>query len=538
MNKLASLLINILKYTPTKEEGFILKENQTDTNAPWTPKKEEVFADVSSRVLNNLNEVKKLYDIPKNHDVMIREFMLSYNEVSVPAFIVFIDGMVNNAVVNESILEPLMMKSTYMPNVNITLKEHIKRTLIPQNQVSLSDTFEEIISGVNFGCCAVFADGVDSCFICDVKTWEHRTISQPLSENVIRGPQEGFSETLRMNTALLRKSMTDRNLMLERVTVGSRSRTPVIIAYLSDVVNPALLEHVKNKFGKINADYCFDSGELEQLIEDNKHILAPQMHATERPDRACQALSDGRIVILVNGSPYALILPALFTDFLYSVEDRYIRSPYAILLRTIRIIAVFLSVFLSGIFIAIVTFHKEFVPTQLLLSIQVSSQNVSFPTLFQLLFLELLFEILHEASIRMPKHIGSIIGIVGALVIGTSLITANIVSPIIIICTAMSVLSTFANPSYMQNIHLRILRFLFILTGAVGGLPYLGIATVIVAAFLVRLKSFGVPYFTPVAPFTNKSFPTGFWRSSISRDFLRTDSMNPNKKYKKKVGGN
>jgi len=528
-----SSIRDALKYTPNPDEGFILKENETDTNTPPKNQVPKSYKKVSSVLADNLNEIKKLYDIPKNHDVMIREFFTWQNEKKTPAFIVFIDGMVNNPIVNESILEPLMMKSTYMPDAKLPVSEHIKRMLIPQNQLSTSGDFSDITRGINFGCCAVFADGCDICFICDTKTWEHRTVSQPLSENVVRGPQEGFCETLRMNTALLRKSMTDQNLMLEMEFVGTRSRTPVVIAYLRDIVNPELLKHIKDKFASLDCDYCLDSGELEQLLEDDRHALAPQMHATERPDRACQALSDGKIVILVNGSPYALILPALFTDFLYSVEDRYIREPYALLIRTIRIISIFLSVFLSGLFIAIVTFHKEFVPTQLLLSIQVSSQNVSFPTLFQLLFLELLFEILHEASIRMPKHIGAIIGIVGALVIGNSLISANIVSPIIIICTALSVLSTFANPSYMQNIHLRILRFVFILAGAIGGLPYLAASAMIVCAFMVRLKSFGVPYFAPAAPFTKGSFYSRFRRSSIFYDNLRTDSVNPKKKYKK-----
>ncbi|MBR2742829.1 MAG: spore germination protein [Clostridia bacterium] len=534
MDRALTDILKALKYEPEKEEGFILKENLTDSYAYREPRDDTPLPAVSERLSENLGAIKRLYRVPLNHDVTLREFSFSYNGGTRRAFIVFIDGISGNALINENILEPLMIKSRGLSSLDSELSDYILEALLTQNQVSVHTKIGDAVSGVNSGGCALFADGVGAAFLCDVKSWEHRGVGAPLSENVIRGPQEAFCETLRMNTALIRKTLTDRSLVMEMTSVGRRSRTPVVIAYLCDVVNPALLSHLKRRLQSIDADFCLDSGELEQLIEDSGRIPAPQLRATERPDRACQALCDGRIVLLVGGSPYALILPALFTDFLYSVEDRYVRAPYAALLRTVRIAAGFLSVFLSGIFISVVSFHEEFLPVETLLSIQQSSRGVAMPTFLQLLFLELLFEILHEAAIRMPRHIGAVIGITGALVIGNSLIGANIVSPVAIICTAMSVLSTFANPSYMQNIHLRILRYLFILAGALGGLPCLCFAAIMAAALLVSLKSFGVPYFSPAAPRTKMSFLSGFKRGRIEDDFVRTDAVSPEKKYKKR----
>lgn len=533
-----SRILDALKYAPPKGEGFILKENHTDTYAPRRPRTKKPLPKVSKDMEENIKTLCEVYKIPLNHDMTLRKFSFSMGRASIRAFIIFIDGIASNSSINESILEPLMIRSHTLCPGDTKLKDHISETLLTENQVIVSLSMDEVVNAVNSGSCALFADGCDAAFLCDVKSWEHRSVGTPLSENVIRGPQESFCETLRMNTALIRKIMTDRELVMEKCEAGSRSRTAVVIAYLGDVVNPALLSHVKRKLASLDADFCLDSGELEQMLEDSPRLLAPQLQATERPDRVCQALADGRIAMLLNGSPYALILPALFSDFISSSEDRYVRAPYGALMRTVRLLAFMLSVFLSGTFIALVNFHEEFIPTRILISVQASMRDTAFPLILQLLFLELMFEILHEAAIRMPKHIGAIIGIAGALVIGNSLIGAGVVSAAAIICTAMSVLSTFASPSYMQNIHLRLLRFIFIPVGALGGLPLICMATVAAAALLVSLKSFGVPYFSPVAPFTKKSFLSSLIRGSILRDNVRTDSVNPQKKYKKEAARN
>lgn len=532
---LMARFFHAFKYSPPAGEGFILKENKTDTYAPQKKEPSAPLPEVSAKLSDNLNVLSRAYRMPENHDITVRRFSFFFRGESVRAFIIFIDGMTGNASINESILEPLMIRSRSIPAGGRDIDEYVGETLLTENQVSQSRSMDEVCDAVNAGSCALFLDGSVTAFICDVKTWEHRGVGAPLSENVIRGPQESFCETLRMNTALIRKIMTDRELVMEKTHVGSRSRTAVVIAYLGDVINPELLSHIKRRLSLADADFCLDSGELEQLLEPRTGLLTPRIHATERPDRVCQAIADGRAAVLVGGSPYALILPALFTDFLYSVEDRYVRAPYGMLIRAVRLMAWVISVFLSGVFIAIVSFHEELLPTKILLSVQASCRETAFPLILQLLFLELMFEILHEAAIRMPRHIGAIIGIAGALVMGNTLIGEGVVSSAAVICTAMSVLSTFTSPSYMQNIHLRLLRFLFIPAGAAGGLFLICAAAFTVAAFSVSLKSFGVPYFSPVAPFTKKSFLSALFRGSLHGDNVRTDPVNPEKKYKKEV---
>jgi spore germination protein KA len=388
--------------------------------------------------------MKKVYNIPINGDVIIREFEITVKNGSIGAFIIFFDGMTDRMVINLAILQPLMLLS----NLDIrgdedNVASYVKKHLIPQNQLKVGKNYHEIIDGINFGACGLFIDGIDTAFIADVKGWEHRGVERPNTEVVIRGPQEGFNEVLRANTALVRKILKDEDLMAEDVAVGRRSKTPCSLLYIKDIANDSLVNEVRKRLNKIELDYIIDSGELEQMLEDSTFLPGPQIIATERPDRVASMLSEGKVAVIMNGSPFALVMPATILELLHSPEDAYARFPYANLFRIVRIIGILLSLLLPGSYVAITNYHQEMIPVDLLFAISASREKVPFPSVVEILIMEMAFELIREAGIRIPGPVGPTLGIIGALILGQAAVSANIVSPILIIIVAVTGIGSF-----------------------------------------------------------------------------------------------
>ncbi|MGE5599565.1 MAG: spore germination protein, partial [Bacteroidota bacterium] len=331
----------------------------------------------------------------------------------------------------------------------------------------------------------------------------HRTIGMPLTENVVRGPQEGFVETLRANTAAIRRHLRAPSLVTELLTVGARNRADVAVMYLHDVANPKLVGEVKRRIEAVGrrVDFVNDSGTLEQLLEDHPRALVPQTLATERPDRCAAFLNEGHVVVLLATSPYALIIPTTFTMFIHTPEDYYLRWPYGTFVRVVRFFAGFVALLLPAFYVAVVNYHREMIPTDLLLAIAATRENVPFPALVEVIIMEGSFELIREAGVRIPSVIGPTIGIVGALILGQAAVAASIVSPILIIIVALTALSSFAVPNYSAAFSLRVLRFVFILLAAVLGFYGLAFGVMALSIHLVSLKSFGVPFMSPIAPY-------------------------------------
>jgi spore germination protein KA len=342
----------------------------------------------------------------------------------------------------------------------------------------------------------------------------------------VRGPQEGFTETLRTNTSLIRKRIKDENLIAETIQVGERSRTPCVLLYIKNIANVSMIEEARRRIASIKTDYLNDSGELEQFIEDNTYMPFPQVNATERPDKCALALSDGKAVILVDGSPFALIIPSVFTDFIRSSEDPFLRWPYTSMLRLVRIISILTSLMLPGIYIAITTFHQEMIPTSLLLAIDAAREKVPFPTIVEILVMEISFELIREAGIRIPGPLGPTIGIIGALILGQAAVAASIVSPILIIIVAVTGIGSFALPDYSMAFSIRYMRFGYIILGSIAG--FLGLTTglYIHGIFLVSAKSFGVPIFTPYGPRTQSKYSDGILIPPIWKRENRDEYLN------------
>ncbi|NLK88404.1 MAG: spore germination protein [Clostridiaceae bacterium] len=534
---------------PEKQEKFILRPQEgpsgdrdrfegslqsileeKDAEAEREPEPEDI---IDRDVRINLENIKTVYSIPLNSDIVVREFDITYGNKPVKAFIVFFDGMTDREVINNYILKPLMVSSV-MPlrDTADNLEDYIVRQLLPHCQVKVEKSYEKVIDEINFGGCALFADGLSVCFSADAKGWDHRGIEKPNNEIVIRGPQEAFNEVLRTNSAQIRKRLKDEDLIVEDVIVGKVSKTPCSIMYIRDVVNERLVAEVRRRLKGLDVDYMLDSGVLEQLIEDSTIYPSPQMISTERPDYVSELLVAGRVAVIVSGSPNVLIIPTTFFDLMHSAEDTYIRFPYVNLLRYIRYIAGFLALLLPGLYLAITNYHHEMIPTDLLLAIEASREKVPFPSLVEILLMEFSFELIREAGIRVPGPIGPTLGIIGALILGQAAVAANIVSPILIIIVAVTGIGSFAIPNYSLAYSIRIMRFAFIFFGACAGFLGITLGLFLLGIWSAALKSFGVPFMAPLGPRTSGSFRNVMFKAPEWKQEDRPDYLNAKRSKK------
>lgn len=538
-----------LFYTEQKENNeFILKENKSaDCKTAQNVSSLDIFdkeeeegeftgCSVGDDILKNkisgdieLNKkvLKTTYDIPKNSDIVYREFNISVKDTALKAFLIFIDGMTDRKVISDNILQPLMLLSSLDIKEEIKDKgEFIFNRLIPFNQIKTVKDYKEVVSNMNFGGCAIFIEGIEYAYVADTKSWEHRTIGAAKSEAVIRGPQEAFNEQIRANTALLRKILKDKELMVCSTSIGKRSNTPCAVMYIKDIANESLVQEVLKRVKSIKVDYIFDSGELEQLIEDRTFLAAPQILATERPDKVASMLAQGNVAVVLDGSPFVLVMPATITEFLNTPEDANTRYPYVNFMRMIRILGVLVALLLPGLYIAITNYHQEMIPTNLLFAIGAARENVPFPSVIEILIMEFSFELIREAGIRVPGTIGPTIGIVGGLILGQAAVSANLVSPIMIIIVAITALGSFAIPSFSMSFSIRVVRFLYIILGAVAGFLGIGLGLILNSLIMAASKSFGVPFLVPFGPVTNGQYSDKLGRKPIWRQEQRPDYLN------------
>ena len=454
---------------------------------------------VSKSISENLEYMKNKLSFGLSSDVILKEFTVNAGiGKKYKAFLMYFEGTTNTNQIDEYIIGSMHL----MPRnaINYNLEELVENQLITRNQLTKYSELEQIIERINYGGCAIFVDTLGVAFVADVKGWNMRSLDQPVAEGIVKGPQVGFIETLRINTALVRKIVRNENLICENINVGKTGITSCNILYVKDVVNDNLVKEVRRRINKITVDYINDSGELEQLIEDFSWLPTPQILSTERPDRVASAVLQGKVAILVDGSPFALILPINAFELTHSSEDNYLRFPYANLLRIIRMIAMITSLLLPGIFIAIVNFHHEAIPLDLLFAIEATREKVPFSLTTELIVLEIAFEFIRDASVRMPSSGGNAIGIIGGLVVGQAAVEANLVSPIMIIIVAVTGIASFTVPSYSLSFAFRFSRFLYIFGAGVLGLFGVGAVFFINTLMAVNTKSFGVPYMSPLSP--------------------------------------
>ena len=512
--------MNIFNFVPPNNtHQFKIKQSHTISS-----NEEEKNSEILCSLKDNLESIKKKTHSEICSDIVFRNFVITINKQEYDAFIVFYDGLSDSGLIDEFVLKPLMNPHEFN---NQNIKDCIVNYILVQNQLKEMSSWKDILKSLVAGNCLIFIDTLNVAFNCDTKKLPVRSISKSENEMSINGPSEAFVEAMRHNTALIRKFVKDENLIFEDIVIGECGKTTCSIAYISNITNDSLINEVRRRISSIKVDYIIDSGELIQFIEDKTYITEPLILTTERPDRVALHLCEGRVAILVSGSPNALIVPAVLDDFMHTNEDNYLRFPYSAFLRFFRVPALLLSTLLPGLYIAIVTFHQEMIPTDLLFAIASARELVPLPMILELLLMEIAFDIIREASIRTPSAMGQTLGIVGTLILGQAIVSANIVSPILIIIVAMTGISSFAVANYSLSYSFRILRFLYILLGAIGGFFAISIGMFIHLSMLSVTTSFSVPFFSPITPL-NKNNPRNglstspIWKQEYRAKFLKT----------------
>lgn len=392
----------------------------------------------------------------------------------------------------------------------------IKESLMPLTQISEVADMEDLQESILLGHTALLIEGMKGALLVGSPNGAIRSVNEPTSEALLRGPRIGFTEVLSENTSMLRRQGLNKSLEIKKFQVGSRIKKDLVVAYIKDIVNLDLLEEVNRRISKIDMDFLAESGYVEQLIEDNYLSPFQQAHNTERPDRVINALLEGRIAILLDGTPFALIVPVTFSMLLQSPEDYYERWIPGTLLRLLRFSGAFIALMGPALYISFISFHPGLIPTKLVISIIETRQGVPFPSVIEVMILEISIEILREAGIRLPKPIGPAMGIVGGLVIGDAAVNAGIVSPFLVIVVAVTAISSFSIPTYSAGITLRLLRFAGMLFAALLGMFGTILFFLLICIHLTKLKSFGVPYVTPFSPMRLSDWKDMYIRAPIS----------------------
>lgn len=410
----------------------------------------------------------------------------------------YLESMADKKVIDDYILSLYSQRSfaegePYPPTANDLLRQ-LPFTM-PMEQLK-QQAMEAILSG---NC--VLLDGFRErlCFL-NVQDPKQRPIEEPKSESTIRGPHEGFTETLMTNMALIRKRIRNPYLRFEKVSIGSQTNTTLLIVYLENLAPEPLVQQVRERIAAIRTDSVLESAYVEEYIQDAVWTPFPTVSNTERPDTVVAQLLDGKVAIMVEGTPSVLLAPMTFFEFFSSPEDYYQRADIATFIRFIRLISFFTAVFVPSLYVAATTFHQELLPTQLLISLSAQREGVPFVAIFEVLLMEVLFEIIREAGLRMPRAVGQALSIVGAIVLGQAAVEAGLVSAAIVIVVAVTGITNFVVPVYSFGMSQRLLRFTFLLLAGFMGLFGVLCGALLMLAHLVSLKSFGVPYMTPAAP--------------------------------------
>ncbi|MDQ7794659.1 MAG: spore germination protein [bacterium] len=455
---------------------------------------------VSSRLEDNLRRVREVFNLPRNSDVVVREFRFG-NSPAIRAGLVFIEGLTDKNHLHGAVLQPLMVLSRLgRPLPRRERVKMVSEALLPHNQVQEEKELAPLVEGVLAGHTALFVDGEAAGLVVQTRGFEFRAVEQPTAEQVVRGPKHAFTENLRVNTSLVRRSFRCAALVVESWRLGRLTRTETALLYVDGLTNPRLIQETRRRLAAIDVDRILDSGQVEQYLEDAPALL-PTVLATERPDRVAAFLADGHVALLVGDSPFALIAPATFETFYHNPEDVYLRWPLGTMLRLIRLAGVFVTLLLPAAYVALINFHQEMIPTELTLAISAAREAVPFPSFVELFFLEAGFELIREAGVRIPSVIGPTIGIVGAVILGQAAVAANLISPVLIIIVAVTALGSFAVPNYSAAMLLRAYRIPFALLGLILGFFGIAAGLYAMALLLCSTKSFGVPYMSPIAPY-------------------------------------
>lgn len=458
-----------------------------------------MFKDIFVNLEVNKSAIDRLYGQPNNFLLISRDFDLSTSPPT-KATLVFLEGMVDKKIIDLAVLQPLTVHFPYNQPAGPDFVQKLA-AFIPAHNIKPTDKYKDLVAGINKGETALLIDGFSEALLIDTKGFKTRSVDRPQMEQSVRGSQMSFDETLTINISLVRLLLKTSDLMVEPLVIGTRSQDECSILYLKSVANPKLVNELRRRLYSLNIDFA-GGGTLEQFIEDSPVNPFPQTLTTERPDRVAAHLAEGRIAILQDNNPFAIIAPiSLFTLF-HSSEDFALKAPVGNFMRLLRLSGAVLTLLMPSMYLAISYYHQEAIPTELLLAIAGARELVPFPAFLEVLFMEISLELVREAGLRIPGMLGSTIGIVGAIILGQAVVAANVISPITVVIVAVTGLASFAITDYRLAFAVRLVRFPILTLAATLGLIGVGSGLLVLLEILSVMKSFGVPYLAPMAPQT------------------------------------
>jgi spore germination protein KA len=473
---------------------------------------------IDKNLAENLSSLKNIFG--KTDDIKYREFESFYLH-NQKIFICYLDGIVNEDYINKNIMRPLME-----PNFSNTHSDESGFLNIAKNRIitmiNIHDitTFDKAVESILSGETVLFIDGFSTALAMGTQGFESRNVDEPDTESSVRGSREGFNEVLKVNSALLRRRITNPDLKFENLKIGKQTKTNIRIGYIEGIADSKVVNEVRRRLQQIDTDSILESGYIEQLIEDHTYSIFPTVGNSEKPDKVAAKLLEGRVAILCDGTPFVLTVPFLFIEGLQVGEDYYSRPYLSSLTRLLRLLALFVTVATSPFYIALTTYHQEMVPSLLLATMAAGEERVPFPIFIETVIMEITFQLLREAGVRMPRPVGSAISIVGALVIGEGAVNAGLVSSAMVIVIALTGIAGFVVPTFNDAIILS--RMLLILLAGVLGLYGLLMGFMILLGHICSIQSFGTPYLTPQAPIIWSG-----WKDSIIRLPIRLFKSKP-----------
>lgn len=460
---------------------------------------------IEKNIDKNIDKIKKKFS--KSEDLIIRQFIININGPT-KATLVYIDGLVKTESIQRDVLKPLM--SNFSSKKVKDKFSFIKNSVISMTDIKEQKSFDDVIEDIASGKTVLFIDGYNKSLSIEAYGWKTRSVTEPDTDVVVRGPREGFTETLRTNTALLRRKIKNPNLKIEHMTIGRQTKTKICIAYIEGIVNDKIIDEVKKRLSRIKTDSILESGYIEQFIEDSPLSFMPTVGNSEKPDMVAGKILEGRVAILTDGTPFVLTVPYLFIEAFQITEDYYSRSFYTTLIRWIRFLSYLISIFAPALYVALTTFHQEMVPPALLISMAAAREGVPFPAFIEAFMMIIIFEILREAGVRLPRPVGQAVSIVGALVIGDAAVSAGLIGAPMVIVVAITAIASFVVPSINDSMAIK--RFYYLLLSAPLGLYGIMLGVAGMLTHMTSIRSYGVPYLSPLAPTNPSDFKDVFTR--------------------------
>ena len=490
---------------PQQDPKLLRQGGLRDASQPQgTGSRKQARVRLNRDLMENMVKVRALSQ--NSTDLLERQIEVS----GVPVAILMCEGMVNRQLFTQILVRPLTELSLENADGEAVARWVSRETVLSGDQKEFF-TYDELFSFLMAGFVVLLIDGVDRGIACGMQGYSFRSVSEPSTEMNITGSREGFVEPIRVNQTMIRRRLRSPSLKFEMYPIGEKSRTDICLVYLTDTADPRMVEEVKRRLGKLSSDILLSQGYLRPYLEGQPLSPFSSVGTTERPDTLCAKINEGRIGILVDGTPFALVVPYLFEEHFQSMDDYSYRPYYGSFIRLLKYFAFLLSIFLPGGYVAITSFSPEMLPDSLLFNIAASEQQTPFSMMTEALVIHLIYEIMREAGLRLPRPVGHAVSIIGALVIGDAAVKAGIIGSSMVMVVALTALSSFVVPSLYEPA--AILKFVFILVGGTWGLFGISVGFVLLLTNLCTLESLGVPVMAPLSPCAPADLRDGLWRT-------------------------